>query len=273
VTAHTYAPADVLAEAARTLVACAPVRAMLGTADIGAAYRVQEELIARRVAAGARIVGRKIGLTSPAVQRQLGVDQPDFGVLLDDMDVSGLTEIPMRLLLQPKAEAEIAFRLGADLTDGPLDAGSVAAAVTGAAAAIEIVDSRIANWDVTITDTIADNGSSGLFVVSGRWLPLSEVTPRDVTMRMFLRPNGGPDELVSEGSGSACLGDPLEALSWLGRTARDFGQPLRAGQIVLSGALGPMATVPPGAVVRAELSTLGPVTARFSRTANEGVVS
>lgn len=263
---HTVveAAADRLELAARTGVGCAPVRDILGATDIASAYAVQETVIRRRVAAGARIVGRKIGLTSSAVQRQLGVDQPDFGVLLDDMDVSAMPEVPVGRLLQPKAEAEIAFRLGSDLTDGPLTAATVADAVIGAAAAIEIVDSRVARWDITITDTVADNGSSGLFVVSDTWLPLAALTPRAVTMRMFLRTPGGADELVSEGIGAACLGDPLEALAWLARTARELGQPLTAGQIVLSGALGPMVAVPPGASVRAELTTLGPVSARFA---------
>lgn len=263
---HTVveAAADRLELAARTGVGCAPVRDILGATDIASAYAVQETVIRRRVAAGARVVGRKIGLTSPAVQRQLGVDQPDFGVLLDDMDVSAMPEVPVGRLLQPKAEAEIAFRLGSDLTDGPLTAATVADAVIGAAAAIEIVDSRVARWDITITDTVADNGSSGLFVVSDTWLPLAALTPRAVTMRMFLRTPGGADELVSEGIGAACLGDPLEALAWLARTARELGQPLTAGQIVLSGALGPMVAVPPGASVRAELTTLGPVSARFA---------
>ncbi|WP_051026943.1 2-keto-4-pentenoate hydratase [Nocardia higoensis] len=239
---------------------CAPVRDLLGTTDIAAAYAVQQRLIEARIADGATVTGRKIGLTSPAVQQQLGVDQPDFGVLFADMDVSALYEVPSSRLLQPKAEAEIAFELGADLADGDLDPAQVRAAVSGVVAALEIVDSRIAGWDITITDTVADNASSGLYVLGEKWLTLNEVEPREVRMRMF-----ADDELVSSGDGAACLGDPLTALAWLARTAREYGQPLRAGQVVLSGALGPMAPTPPGTVVRAELSTLGTVTARFSK--------
>ncbi|MFD9665023.1 2-keto-4-pentenoate hydratase [Rhodococcus sp. NPDC059968] len=254
------AAADRLTEAATAARPCPPIRDLLGTDDIDAAYAVQQRLTDHRVAAGATITGRKIGLTSPAVQQQLGVDQPDFGVLFADMDVSSLAEVPSGRLLQPKAEAEIAFELGADLVDGDLDLAQVRAAVARAAAALEIVDSRIADWDITITDTIADNGSSGLYVLGETWLALDAFEPRDVQMRLF-----SGDELVSEGTGAACLGDPLEALAWLARTARDYGQPLRAGQVVLSGALGPMVPTPPGTVIHAELTSLGTVTATFSK--------
>ena len=249
-----------LTAAADTGVPCAPVRDVLGSTDIAAAYAVQQQLIAARVAAGAVVVGRKIGATSAAVQQQLGVTQPDFGVLLDDMDVSGLTEVPSDRLLQPRAEAEIAMRLGADLVDGDLDDAQIRAAVSGLAAAIEIVDSRITDWDIQITDTVADNASSGLYVIADRWLTLDEVEPVDVTMQMWI-----DDELASEGTGAACLGDPLVALGWLARTAREYGQPLLAGQVVLTGSLGPLAPTPPGSVVRAELSTLGTVNATFSK--------
>ncbi|KUO17761.1 2-keto-4-pentenoate hydratase [Streptomyces dysideae] len=248
-----------LAGAAETGTPVVPVRDLLGTQDIAAAYAVQQELTRRRLADGAVVVGRKIGLTSPAVQRQLGVDQPDFGVLFADMDVSGAAEVPSERLLQPKAEAEIAFVLKEDLADEDLSEARIRAAVDYAVAAIEIVDSRIAAWDITITDTIADNASSGLFVLAEHRLTLDEFEPRETPMRMY-----AGDELVSEGSGAACLGDPLTALAWLARTARSYGEPLRAGQIVLSGALGPMVPAPPGTRIRAEIGALGEVTAVFS---------
>jgi 2-keto-4-pentenoate hydratase len=251
---------DRLESAQRDRVPCAPVRDLLGTDDIAAAYAVQQRLTDHRTAAGARVVGRKIGLTSPAVQRQLGVDRPDFGVLFDEMDVSDLAEVPSDRLLQPKAEAEIAFVLGEDLVDGPLDLAQCRDAVSHAVAAFEIVDSRIAGWDIAITDTVADNASSGLYVLGDHAVPLEEFEPAEVTMHLYL-----DDELVSEGTGTACLGDPLLALSWLARTARDLGSPLRVGQLVLSGALGPMVPAPPGARLRAEISSLGTVSATFSR--------
>ncbi|WP_427918314.1 2-keto-4-pentenoate hydratase [Streptomyces sp. cg40] len=240
----------------------APIRDLLGTHDIETAYAVQRELTRRRLADGAVVVGRKIGLTAPAVQAQLGVDQPDFGVLFAGMDVSALPEVPSQCLLQPKAEAEIAFVLGQDLADGDLDLPQVREAVAYAVAALEIVDSRIADWDITITDTVADNASSGLFVLAERRLTLDEFEPRDTPMHLY-----ADGVLVSEGVGAACLGDPLNALAWLARTARAYGEPLRAGQVVLSGALGPMVPAPPGTTIRAEIGPLGEVTAAFSEKA------
>ncbi len=248
-----------LEEAAATRTPCAPVRDLIGESDIAAAYAVQQRQTDHRVAAGARVIGRKTGLTSKAVQQQLGVDQPDFGVLFDDMDVTAEPQVPSIRLLQPKAEAEIAFVLGADLTDGDLDVSQCRDAVEHAVAALEIVDSRVADWNIRITDTVADNASSGLFVLGETRVGLDGFEPVDAQMRMFL-----DDEEVSTGTGAACLGDPLFALSWLAQIARDYGQPLTAGQIVLSGALGPMVSAPPGCVVRAEISTLGDVTAQFS---------
>jgi len=238
---------------------CPPVRDLLGEHDVDLAYAVQRQLVAERLAAGARVTGRKIGLTAPAVQRQLGVDRPDFGVLFADMDVSALGTVPFGRLLQPKVEAEVAFVLGADLDADHLDLPAVRAAVDYAVAALEIVDSRIAGWDITITDTVADNASSGLYVLGERRVPLADFEPVEVTMRL-----DADGRLASEGTGAACLGDPLNALLWLAETARDFGDPLRAGQVVLSGALGPMVPVLPNMVVRAELSALGSVHATFS---------
>jgi 2-keto-4-pentenoate hydratase len=251
--------AERLEAAARTGIPCAPVRDLIGDSDVALAYAVQQQLIHRRLAQGARVVGRKIGLTSPAVQKQLGVDRPDFGVLFADMDVSALPEVPSGRLLQPKIEAEIAFVLGSDLAEGPLDADQVRTAVAYATAALEIVDSRIAGWDITFGDTVADNASSGLFVLAETRLTLEDFEPADVTMTLRL---GG--EVVSEGSGADCLGDPLVALGWLAGTARDLGDPLRAGQVILSGALGPMVPTPPGSIVSADLGSLGSVTATFS---------
>ncbi|MDF1604099.1 fumarylacetoacetate hydrolase family protein [Nocardioides sp. YIM 152315] len=251
--------AERLRRAAVTRTPCAPVRDLIGADDLAAAYAVQSHVIAARRDAGARVVGRKIGLTSPAVQQQLGVDQPDFGWLLDDMDLTGADEVPMGRLLQPKAEAEIAFVLADDLAEGPLDNARVRAATAYAVAALEIVDSRITGWDIAFGDTVADNASSGLYVLGTERRTLAEVEPAEVTMSMRI-----DGEEVSTGDGAACLGDPLHALAWLARTAREYGEPLRAGQVVLSGALGPMRDVSPGATVTAELSGLGSVTARFS---------
>jgi 2-keto-4-pentenoate hydratase len=268
---------QLLAQAVERLTAAAatgtptpPVRGVLGDTDVALAYAVQTELTNARLAAGARIVGRKIGLTSQAVQQQLGVDQPDFGVLFDDMLVADGAEVDSSTLIQPKAEAEIAFVLAHDLDgfgagqslDAPIseaDRGAVAAAVDYAVAALEIVDSRVTDWDIRITDTVADNASSGLYVLGSTKVPLADFAPLDVTMT--LDKNG---RRASTGNGAACLGDPLNALAWLARAAAAFGSPLHAGEVILSGALGAMVAAEPGTQITAELSTLGRVSVTFS---------
>ncbi len=256
------AAASVLERAQQTRVPCSPVTEFLGPDDIDAAYAVQQLLTERRVAHGARVIGRKIGLTSEAVQQQIGVDRPDFGALFDDMRYESDELIPITRLLQPKAEAEVAFLLEKDIVDAS-DAVTVRGAVALAFAALEIVDSRVADWEIGITDTVADNASSGVFVIGGTGMPLDRVEPADVVMTMRC---GG--EVVSEGTGRACLGDPLNALKWLATTAIEFGSPLRAGDLVLSGALGPMVTVRAGDSFTAEIVPLGTVTARFTQRAD-----
>jgi len=248
-----------LSAARATQQPCAPVRALLPAGDLDAAYAVQSAWIAGQQAAGARIVGRKIGLTNPVVQRQLGVDQPDFGVLLDTMECR--TDVPIEIArtLQPKIEAEIAFVLARDLTSAVIGRDDVAAATGYVVAALEIVDSRIAEWDIDIVDTVADNASSGLFVLGNRHVGIAELDLP--ACRMSLLRAG---EVVSTGSGADCLGDPLVAVAWLATTARDRGRPLRAGEIVLSGALGPMVPVTSGDSFHARISGVGEVTASFT---------
>lgn len=250
-----------LSEARTTRVPCAAVRDLIGTADLEAAYAVQQGLVEARIASGARVVGRKIGATSEAVQNQLGVDQPDFGYLLDVMDVSRDVPISMRTLLQPRVEAEVAFILAADLapaTEDEITVDLVRAAVASAVPALEIVDSRIENWDITFTDTVADNASSGLFVVGRDAKSLGDIEPRDVVME--LRING---EVRSSGTGAACLGDPLEALRWLAVQAWRFGDPLRAGHLILSGALGPFVPFAAGDRVEASISGFNTLSVEF----------
>lgn len=247
-----------LSEAQETRVPCAPVRDLIGTDDLPAAYAVQQGLVQGRIARGAKVVGRKIGATSEAVQRQLGVDQPDFGYLLDVMDVSSEHPISMRTLLQPRVEGEVAFVLARDIDDEEITIDVVRNAVGVALPALEIVDSRIADWAIGFTDTVADNASSGLFVVGSEGKTLDELEPRDVTMSLTI--NG---EERSAGNGAACLGDPLEALRWLAVQAQRFGDPLRAGHLILSGALGPFVPFAPGDRVEATISGFEPLRVEF----------
>jgi 2-keto-4-pentenoate hydratase len=256
--------ADILEQAARSGRPVPPLRDRFPL-DAAAAYAVQAELATRRESSGAVRVGRKIGLTSVAVQRQLGVSRPDFGVLFADMQVPDGGVAPFATLIQPKVEAEIAFVLGEDLDDH-LELDRVRAAIAYAQPALEIVDSRIAGWDIGFVDTVADNGSSALFVLGESTRGLDAFEPRDAEMTMYL--NG---EIASRGAGSACLDDPLLAVLWLAQTAVTYGDPLRAGDVVLSGALGPMAVVHERDSVRASITGLGDVSVEFAR--ESGVVA
>lgn len=263
---QTSVSAEAIAQAAERLHKAAvtgelvpPVRDLIGSTDIEAAYAVQNANIAKALASGRKVLGRKIGLTSEAVQKQIGVDTPDFGWLLDDMAFPDGACIPASRVLQPKVEAEIAFVLREDLADGDLDRSQIRQAVTYAVAAIEVCGSRVADWDISFGDTVADNASAGIYVLGSRRLTLDDFDPVTVTMSMSV---DGAE--VSTGTGAACLGDPLNAVAWLARYARDFGEPLRAGQVLLSGALGPMYAVGPGNEVVVSLSKLGTVSARFS---------
>jgi 2-keto-4-pentenoate hydratase len=245
-----------LADAAATGVPVPPVRDLLG-ADLEAAYETQELGIRSREGHENPRVGRKVGLTAPAVQRQLGVDEPDFGVLLADMQVLEGEQVPHEALLQPRIEAELAFVLKTDVD--ATDRQSVIDAVAYVTPALEIVDSRVAGWDISIVDTVADNASSAFYVLGAARLPLGEYSPAAATMSMSV--NGVE---LSTGSGQDCLGDPVNALVWVAETAARLGRPLRAGEVVLSGALGPMVPLAPGDLVEAAISGLGVVTATVS---------
>ncbi len=247
-----------LLEAGRTFTACAPVRDLIGTTDLEAAYAVQSSTVDARAAAGERIVGHKVGLTSAAVQRQLGVFQPDFGVLTDRMAYADGQPIPLNTLLQPRVEAEVAFVLGHDIDNPSPTIADVLRATEFVLPAIEVVDSRIAGWDITITDTIADNGSSGAFVLGTRPVRLTDVNLTE--MGMVVEHRGEP---VSTGAGAACLGSPAVAVTWLAQELARRANPLRAGHIVLSGALGPVVPVTAPGVYRARLAGLGDVRAVF----------
>jgi 2-keto-4-pentenoate hydratase len=245
---------------------CPPVRDVIGRDDLHAAYAVQRCNADARTAAGAAVVGRKIGLTSPAVQAQLGVDQPDFGVLFDDMAYADGVEVPADAVMQPRVEAEVAFVLKADLAEGDMDAVQVRQAVDYAVAALEVCGSRIAGWDISFGDTVADNASAGAYVLGSEKRTLEEFVPKDVVMTMSV-----DGEEVSTGNGAACLGDPVNALVWLARQARDLGDPLRAGQVVLSGALGPMKPIEPGAQVVAHITGLGSVSMTLGMSSGKAI--
>lgn len=256
-----YEAARMLRQASSSGQPCVPIRDLIGTHDIDAAYAVQRLNIDNQLNEGRRLVGSKIGLTSPAVQRQLGVSQPDFGRLFADMALCDGEEIVPGRLIQPKVEAEIALVLEHDLPHEKHTLADLIHATAYLLPAIEIVDSRIAGWDISLADTIADNASCGLFVLGNRPAQLKNV---DLTgCGMVLERAGEP---VSVGAGAACMGNPLLAALWLADTLAQRGDALRAGDIILTGALGPMVTASEGEVFTARIEGLGQVSARFAQS-------
>lgn len=239
----------------------APIRPELGGehADVNIAYAVQEINTKRAEAEGRRLIGRKIGLTSKVVQAQLGVDQPDFGMLFADMAYGDGEEIPVGLLIQPKVEAEIALIINKDLTQEKHTYADIISATEYALPAIEIVDSRIENWKISLIDTVADNASSAAYVLGSRPVKLENLDLVNCKMTMTRR-----GEVVSQGVGKACLANPLNAAVWLADEMMRRGRPLLAGNIILTGALGPMVVANAGDEFVVEIEGFGLVTAAFA---------
>lgn len=240
----------------------APLRDDLAAMGEAGAYAVQDINTQHALAAGRRLSGRKIGLTSKAVQQQLGVDAPDFGMLFADMELAPDEPVVLGRVLQPKVEAEVAVVLERDLGDtgdGPVTLARLISAIAYVLPAVEIVGSRIRHWDIRLLDTVADNASSGLYALGTRPRKLSEVDLRTCGMLMERR-----GEVVSLGVGAACLGHPLHAALWLARKMAEVGRPLLAGDVIMSGALGPMVTVSPGDVIDTTIAGLGTVRTAFS---------
>ena len=250
-----------LREAELSKNAIAPVRPQLGgeSADVDIAYAVQEVNTQRALAEGRRLVGRKIGLTSVAVQKQLGVDSPDFGMLFADMSYGDGEAIPAGLLIQPKVEAEIALIINKDLTQEKHTYADIISATEYALPAVEVVDSRIENWKISLIDTVADNASSAAYVLGSRPVKLENLDL--VNCKMTMTRAG---EVVSQGVGKACLSNPLNAAVWLADEMVRRGRPLLAGDIILTGALGPMVVAHAGDEFLVEIEGFGSVTAAFA---------
>lgn len=247
-----------LREAELNGIVCEPIRDIIGETDIEKAYAVQEVNTNLRMNDGARIIGSKIGLTAPVVQQQLGVSQPDFGMLWSDREVVNGGEISIQAVMQPKVEAELAFVLNKDLSSEKLTSIDIISAIDYALASIEIVGSRIKNWDVKITDTIADNASASHWVVGHQPAKLYNVDL--LNCQMCMENNG---KIVSEGVGKNCLGSPVNATLWLAQQMVNIGRPLKAGEVILTGALGPMVNVQAGDNFRATIDGVGEVSVQF----------
>jgi 2-oxopent-4-enoate hydratase len=251
--------ADRLWRAESERVAVPPLTADVPDLTIDDAYAVQTRNIDRRVDAGAVVRGRKVGLTSRPVQDLLGVHEPNFGVLLDDMFVDEGDEVGFDTLLQPRVESEIAFLMGSDLAGPGVTTTGAMAAVAGVLPAVEVVDSRIVDWRVRIADTVADNAASARVVIGARMVPVEEVDLRLLGV-LFFR-NGSP---IESGAGAAVLGNPARCVAWLANKLGSLGSGLRRGDVVLSGALHRMVPVRPGDCVQATFAHLGSVTVQFS---------
>ncbi|MBV4396589.1 fumarylacetoacetate hydrolase family protein [Advenella alkanexedens] len=250
--------AEFLLKARQQVQACPPVSAEFGITDIQEAYAIQEYNTQQALKQGRRLSGRKIGLTSVAVQKQLGVDQPDFGMLFTDMEYMDGANIQASGLIAPKVEGEIAFVLGRDIERADISLAELIRSVDYVLPALEIVDSAIENWNITITDTIADNASAAAYVLGKTPVSLDAL---DLALEgMVLRKN---HQIASIGVGAACLDHPLYACMWLARTMIEVGRPLQAGDVLLSGALGPMVAVAQGDSIQLDLTHLGQVSCQF----------
>lgn len=250
-----------LRAAERTLTPVPPLRHELPPEDLQVAYAIQKATTDFYLAEGRRVAGHKVGLTNPAVQRQFGVHQPDFGVLWADRAYADREPIPRDHILQPRMEAEIALILDRDVDvarPGPAD---LIRAIGYLVPAIEVLGSRIADWQIGIVDTIADNASGGGFVLGTPAVSLDGVDLAAITMQMTC-----DGRVVSAGSGRDCLGNPLSAAVWLARTLAELGEPLRAGEVVLTGSLGPVAPAQHGHEYVAHFGGLGTVTATLGDT-------
>lgn len=247
---------ETLYQALRRRTVVEPLTSRFPQLTIEDAYHISRTLLELRLRDGERLVGKKIGVTSPAVQNMLGVHQPDFGYLTDAMVFEG--EMPIsRLLIQPRAEGEIAFRLARPLRGPGVTPEDVLAATESVHPCFEVVDSRIRDWKIRIQDTIADNASSGLFAIG------PGVSPQGVDFtgcRMVVTKNGRP---LSEGLGAAALGSPLIAVAWLANTLGSFGVSLEAGEIILSGSLVPLEPVSAGDHMHVRIEGLGETEVRF----------
>ena len=248
-----------LRQAQATKTPIAPLRDDIGEHNEELAYAIQQVNTNHRLVDGARIVGKKIGLTSIKVQEQFGISTPDFGILFDDMEVLNGLSLPISEVMQPKIEGELAFVLGGSLDDDNLTIIDVINSIDYVLPSLEIVGSRIENWNIRIADTVADNASASHYVLGHTPKMLDDIDIVNCKMNMTI--NG---ELKSSGSGKDCLGSPLNAVLWLARKMQAVGQPLQAGELILSGSLGPMAVVKVGDQVEAVFEGLGTVSVSFT---------
>ncbi|MFQ6330314.1 MULTISPECIES: 2-keto-4-pentenoate hydratase [unclassified Nocardia] len=250
--------ADELEVAERDRVAIDPLVARHPDIDVVDAYEIQLINIRRKLDNGATVVGHKVGLSSLAMQQMMGVDEPDYGHLLADMEVFEDVPVEASRYLFPRVEVEVGFVLGADLPGEDCTEADVLAATVAYAPSIELIDSRIKDWKIGLADTISDNASSAGFVLGA-----ARVAPKELDIKAIdavLTRNG---EVVAEGRSDAVLGDPVIAVAWLARKVAGFGVRLKAGDIVLPGSCTRAIDARPGDAFHAEFAGLGSVRLQF----------
>lgn len=249
--------ADMLYESEKNRIPIPPLTERESALTVDDAYAIQMENVNRVVSMGHVISGKKIGLTSPGIQKQMGVDQPDYGHLFAAMDCTD-GSVDTTQLIQPKIEAELAFVLKNDLSGGRVTAQDVREATDYVVGAFEIVDSRVSDWKIRLVDTVADNASSGRYILGQKRLNVDEADLPAEAMHLYKN-----DELVGEGIGSAVLGDPCEAVAWLANCLWGYGVILKKSEVILSGAFSAAPLAQRGDVFRVEFSSFGSVTAEF----------
>lgn len=247
-----------LAEAEATRKGMTPLTSIEASLSTKDAYKIQLENISKKLRRGQRVVGKKIGLTSLAMQQLLGVDEPDYGHLLDSMVIENGGSISMERVLQPKVEGEIAFILKEELKGPNVTALNVLQATKYVVPALEIVDSRVQDWKIKLPDTIADNASSGLYVLGGKPTKIEDVDLAQIGM--VLSKNG---EIINTGVGAAALGNPANCVAWLANKLAEFDITLGAGEVILSGALSAAVNAEAGDVFTARFAHIGQVSVRF----------
>lgn len=246
--------ANELLEAERTKVGIAPLTQRFEELTVEDAYQIQLEVMRKKRSEGRQVIGKKVGLTSLAMQKMLGVDEPDYGHLLDDMRVSDGEKVSIKDMLSPKIESEIGFILSRDLTGPNVTYLDVLMATKYVVPTLEIIDSRIADWKIKLIDTVADNGSSAKVVVGNKLSAIDGLDLRSLGMVLY-----NNDELVATGSGAAALGHPAEAVAWLANKLHAYGITLKVGELILPGALSGAMSVKPGDRVSAQFGPLGSV--------------
>ncbi|MFC2949834.1 2-keto-4-pentenoate hydratase [Virgibacillus sediminis] len=257
-TTKTQSHAKHLAEAWRTGEGVQPLKELDPDLTLDEAYQVQLHTIDQNVKDGQRVTGKKIGLTSKAMQESLGVGEPDYGHLLDQMEYENGAEIPRGKVLQPRVEGEIAFILKEDLAGPNVTSLDVLKATDAVVPALEIVDSRVKDWKITLADTVADNASSGLYVLGGRPKKIADVDLKQMGMALYKN-----NQLLNTGVGAAALGDPVKCVAWLANKLSDYGISLKAGEVILSGALSAAMEAEPGDHFYAKFADLGEVHISF----------